>query len=297
VTELQQQDQNIFQPVNETKIDTGGQPVDTNRIIIQHREPAFRFSDSDTDTFGTTDLLYPAETEKLFGGHQLEPVNSTPVPYTRRTPDWFTIVLLFVIIGFTWIRVFYSRIFKQLFAAFLSNTVTNQIVRDENILIQRASVLMSFIFYLSASLFLYQVSIYYNWNYRFIDQGILRLIIIALVISFAYSMKMVILKALGTVFDLEKPVATYIFNIFLINNVLGITLIPVVIIIAFVALHQVGTVINVAIFLIIIAFIYRLVRAIAIWKTLPGVSLFYLILYFCTLEFAPLLIIARLAIK
>jgi len=297
VTEPQQQVQNIFQSVNEINIDTSRQPVDTNRIIIQHREPAFRFSDSDTDTTGSPELLYPSETDKLFSGHLLEPVNSTPVPYTRRTPDWFTVVLLFVIIGFTWIRVFYSRIFKQLLSAFLSNTVTNQIVRDENILIQRASVLMSFIFYLSASLFLYQVSIYYNWNYRFIDQGILRLIIIALVISFAYSMKMVILKALGTVFDLEKPVATYIFNIFLINNVLGVALIPVVIIIAFVALNQVGLVINVAIFLIIIAFIYRLVRAVAIWKTLPGVSLFYLILYFCTLEFAPLLIIARLAIK
>jgi hypothetical protein len=56
VTEPQQQVQNIFQPVNEINIDTSRQPVDTNRIIIQHREPAFRFSDSDTDTTGSPEL-------------------------------------------------------------------------------------------------------------------------------------------------------------------------------------------------------------------------------------------------
>ena len=106
---------------------------------------------------------------------------------------------------------------------------------------------------------------------------------------------MVLLKALGEVFEIDRPVASYIFNIFLINNMLGLMLIPIVVTIAFVVTYSTGIVIYAGVALVIIAFIYRLVRAFTIWMTLSGVSIFYLILYFCTLEIAPLVIIVKLA--
>ena len=256
--------------------------------------PVFRFSDSDT---ATAEFTYRVETHvpRLFEGHRLQTVHTHPIPVVRRTPDWFTMLLVFVIISFTWIRVFYFRIIRQLTAAFFSNSISNQVVRDENILIQRASVLMSFVFYLSASLFIYQVSIYFNWNYAFLGEGFLRFLVVSLLLAFAYSFKMVLLKGLGEIFELDRPVASYIFNIFLINNMLGLILIPVTIASAFVVTLSAGFVIYIGITLVIIAFIYRLVRAFTIWVTLPGVSIFYLILYFCTLEIAPLLILVKLA--
>lgn len=261
----------------------------------QREEPVFRFSDGDTSA--SQEQSYSSQTvvAPLFEGHQLRPVNSSPIPVYRRTPDWFTITLIFVIFSFSWIRVFYSKIFKQLISAFYSNSISNQVVRDENILVQRASVLMSFIFYLTASLFIYQISVFYNWDYPFLGDNFLRFLVLSLIVSFAYSFKMVLLKALGEVFELDRPVASYIFNIFLINNMLGLILLPVVVTIAFVVTYATPLVIYTGVVLVIIAFIYRLVRAFTIWMTLPGVSIFYLILYFCTLEIAPLLIIVKLA--
>ncbi len=179
--------------------------------------------------------------------------------------------------------------------AFFSNTVSNQIVRDENILVQRASIMLSFVFYLTASLFLYQISIYFNWDYPILGSGFTRFLIFSLLFAFTYSFKMVLLKGLGELFDIDKPIATYIFNIFLINNIMGLVLIPVVLIVAFVVTGHTGFVIYGGIVLIILSFIYRLVRAIKIWQTMHGVSFFYLFLYFCTLEFAPLLIIVKIA--
>lgn len=258
------------------------------------RPPGFRFSDNDSLLFANEPIAVPGYVPRIFQDHLLQAKGSAPESFYRRTPDWFTLCLVIVVIAFTWIRVFYFKIFRQLFNAFFSNSITNQIVRDENILVQRASILMSFIFYMTSALFLYQVIDFFGWSPSFLSDGFLRFLIICLSIAFTYSFKMVLLKALGEIFGIDKPVATYIFNIFLINNMLGLMLIPVVVGIAYVATVSTTWVVWAGVVMVIIGFIYRLVRAFTIWLTLSGVSYFYLILYFCTLEIAPLVILIKL---
>ena len=273
--------------------------IDTTQnlsAIPKTEVPVFRFTDSDTSS---TEFLYDnvavSPNNQLFKEHMLQSKEGSPIPISRRNGDWFTLALVLVVIGFTWIKAYYFKVFRQLMSAFFSNTVANQMVRDENILVQRASIIMSFIFYLTASLFIYQVSVYFNWDYPFLSDGIVRFLVICLIVAFTYSFKMVLLKALGELFNIDKPVATYIFNIFLINNVMGLVLVPVVLTIAYVVTYSTSYVIYTGITLVIISFIYRMVRAFIIWLSLQGVSFFYLILYFCTLEIAPLLIIIKLA--
>ncbi len=280
-------------PAGDTAVQRGGGITDT----VQPVQQQFRFSDSDTAgtvfSYSVENLFAP--TPKLFANHELKPVNSVPVPVAGRTPDWFTIILFVIVASFTWIRVFYFRILKQLYSAFFSNLVSNQIVRDENILVQRASILLSFVFYLTVSLFIYQLSMYFDWKIGILNQGFLRFLIIALIVAFAYSFKMVVLKAIGELFEIDKPVATYIFNIFLINNITGLILIPVVVLGAYLVFDYQEAIIYFGVGLVIIMFIYRLLRAFRIWMSMQRVSFFYLILYFCTLEIAPLLILFKLA--
>ncbi len=258
--------------------------------------PVFRFSDTDTIySESIFDRILIPESGQLFKGHALQPVNPAPVSVTKRNADWFTLALVVVVIGFTWIKAFYFKIFRQLVSAFFSNSIANQIVRDENILVQQASIVMSFIFYLTSSLFIYQVSVFFNWDFPFLSEGILRFLVICLIVAFTYSFKMVLLKGLGEVFNIDKPVATYIFNIFLINNILGLLLLPVVITTAYVVTDSTWFAMYTGVVIVIMSFIYRLVRAFIIWIPLKGVSFFYLMLYFCTLEIAPLIIIVKLA--
>lgn len=58
--------------------------------------------------------------------------------------------------------------------ALLNNNLTNQIVRDENILVQRASVFLSVAFHLTGALFLYLVSIHLGWEIGGIGTGFSR---------------------------------------------------------------------------------------------------------------------------
>jgi len=270
------------------------QRKDTATTFVESKSeevPIFRFSDTDT-IYGESifDRILIPESGQLFNGHTLQPVNSAPVSVTKRNADWFTLALVVVVIGFTWIKAFYFKIFRQLVSAFFSNSIANQIVRDENILVQRASIIMSFIFYLTASLFIYQISIFFKWDYPFLAEGILRFLVICLIVAFTYSFKMVLLKGLGEIFNIDKPVATYIFN-----NMLVLMLLPVVITTAYVVTDSTWYAMYTGVAIVIISFIYRMVRAFIIWIPLKGVSFFYLMLYFCTLEIAPLIIIVKLA--
>jgi hypothetical protein len=248
-----------------------------------------------SDSVTSKDVTTAATPAPLFSGHELKPAGMVPVPIQERVSDWFTFTLLAVVIFFAWVRLFYYKVMRQLFAAFFSNNISNQLVRDENILVQRASILLSFVFYFTGALFLYQVSEHYNWNYPFLGEGLLRLVVLLLIVAFTYSLKMVMVKGLGELFDMERPVATYLFNISLMNNVLGMVLFPLVVLTAYVVSADAGWVIQAGIGAVIIMFIYRLVRAFMIWTSLKGVPFFYLILYFCTLEIAPVMIIIKLA--
>jgi Domain of unknown function (DUF4271) len=256
----------------------------------------FRFEDGTADVVSpnTTEPGYIEQVPEIFSGHQLAPVNSSPLPIENRTPDWFSLILLLTIAGIAYVRAVYPKIFKQLFRWVFNNVLASQTVRDENTRVQKASVSLSFVFYLVAALFLYQVSVYFNWSARWFADGFLRFLFFAFLIAFAYSFKLLIIKVVGWLYHFDRPFEYYIFSIYLINNLLGILLIPVVLTFAYLDVQFIENALWAGVIIILIAFIYRLVKGVFIWRSVSSVPLFYLILYFCTLEIVPVVIIYKL---
>lgn len=230
----------------------------------------------------------------LFNSHSLQFDRFYPQTIEKSTPDWFTVILIFVVIAVTFIKVFYSKILFQLLNAFVNNNTANQIIRDENILVQRASILLSVICYIVLALFVYEVGDYYDYHNSLIGHGFARFLFIAFFISLAYSLKMIALKIFGFIINQDKPVASYIFNLFLINNVLGIVLLPILLILTYLDLKNPEYVLYGAISLVILFFLYRIFKGIYIWTSASRYNLFYLFLYICALEIAPLLIIVKI---
>lgn len=254
----------------------------------------FRFSD---DTTASTQSEYEISpyvgSGKYFNSHLLNSDGGNPLVFNKNIPDWFTVILLLMILGVTSIKILYRKIFSQMVAAFFSLAVTNQIVRDENLLVQRATILLNVIFYGVGALFLYQLSIIFNWDHPVLNDGIIRFFLFAILLACVYSLKMILLKTLSFVFEIDKPVSTYIFSLFLINNSVGLILIPLIAVAAYIVYVKATTVIYISLGIIIVAFILRLWRATTIGMSLPRFSLYYLFLYFCALEIAPVLIMLK----
>jgi hypothetical protein len=270
--------------------------------LLCRKNPTFRFLDEEEEEIsGTT----PADTitvnsqslegPGIFKGHLLQVRQSKAQPIAPSLGDWFTISLLILLSLFTWFRFFYYRIFRQLFSAFFNTTTTNQIVRDESVLLQRASLVLSIISYLLMGLFVYQLSVIFNWDTGILDGGLLRFVMFSVAIAAAYSIKMIFLRFLSVIFDQERSVAIYIFNVFLMVMMIGLLLLPVNILLAYSPgiIREIVVVISIAV--IGLLFLYRIVRAVLIWTGIPGFSLFYLFLYLCAFEIAPLLIIWKAA--
>ena len=269
-------------------------PIDTNEFDFSYIDTSFRFKDiinlPGLQASDTTKAKY----ETLFTAHKLKPENSLPVAVSRETPDWLFFVLLLVIALLTWLKVFYQKNVRQIFEAFFSNTIANQIVRDENILVQRASVLLTITFNLAAALLLYLLSEIYDWQVPYAGSGFSKFIIFALLISFAYTAKFIVLKLSGFLFRIDKAIATYIFNIFIINNVLGILLLLLVIGLAYLPPATTTYLIAAAAMFVCFAYIYRFLRGLVIGFSYNSFSNVYLFLYLCALEIAPLIIIIKL---
>ncbi|MFN5324600.1 MAG: DUF4271 domain-containing protein [Bacteroidota bacterium] len=230
----------------------------------------------------------------LIEGHLLQVNTLNEKAIEPRNPDWFSISLFILMAWFTWMRVVYSKLFVQLLGAIFNMNTTNQLVRDENILIQRASVMLSLMFYCSFALFIFQALDRFEMNIPWIGFGLFRFLFILMAIALAYSLKTILLKLLGNVFDIEKPAASYIFNFTLINISTGIALLPIILILAFVDSNYVLPFYYTGFGILIISFIYRQIRALRIWSSMQGVSFFYFIVYICTLEISPFLILYKI---
>ncbi len=235
-----------------------------------------------------------AKPVSFFGEHELKVIHNGPQSLNRTTPDWIFPLLLLLVAAFAWLRTYYNKYFVQIVSAFFNNNLTNQIVRDENILVQRASVLLNIVFNLVAAMFLYFISLHYNWSLGGMSTGFNRYIFFTLLVSTAYTLKFLVLKICGYLFQLNHEMSAYLFNTFLINNVLGIILIPMAALLAFSATVNTQWVIWFSLCLVVAGFIYRIIRGLSVGISSPVFSLYYLFLYLCTLEFAPLLVLIKI---
>ena len=264
---------------------------DSAHVNVAASDSVFRFEDSlsvqEESSSGPPTVV-------LFPHHELPVRHENPVPLNRSVPDWIFPVLLAVLGLFAFLRIFYARYFSRLFSAFTNSSLANQVVRDENVLIQRASVLLNIVFYMVAALFLYFISSSRHWEMEGLDYGFSRYLFFAILVAAVYTLKMIILKICGYVFELDREMAAYIFNIFLINSILGMALLPVTGLMAYASWIPPAWITVLALIIISVAFLYRLVRGVLIAIATPGFSPVYLILYLCALEIAPLLVVLKL---
>jgi len=251
----------------------------------------------DTSAIDTVAITSTADfIDGMFTGHQLKPVNKEPILKAKLNEDWFLGILLFVFILLAIIKVFYNKRFRQLLDGFFVSRYASQAVREENVLLQRVSVILFLSFVLTTAAFIYKLSEYYGWRIKALSDLSLYLIIAA-IIFLVYVFKLITVKIMGYIFKTEKEVEEYSFNILLFNNVLGLALFPVVLCMAFVTELPVLVYIQIAAGMFAVVFLYRIVRGFILGAGTAGISKLYLFLYLCTLEFLPLVVIIKLFIS
>ncbi len=206
--------------------------------------------------------------------------------------DWMLGVIIFSLILFGWIRVGFSRFYRNAVQASYNFFTARRIFDESNVLRKRVFYFMNLLFYINISLFLTQI-LDYNHIKIFDLHGILLFALIMVSIMTIYLLKIIVFYILEFILLAKRGFSKYLFTVLLYNKMLGIALLPIISVIPFVDVNIVPILIYTGIVMIFLFYIFRILRGLHIGFNIR-LSILYLILYLCALEIIPVLILIKM---
>ncbi len=207
----------------------------------------------------------------------------------RSNPDWLVGVLLISFLLFASVRLIFNKYLSQLIQSTINYSTFTRTFRERYFNLFHASFRLDLVFSLILALFGYQ-----SFNIFKISLGAARTYytyLICLGIVFGYFLiKKTIYHIIGILTESKTEVQEYLFSITVYNRVLGLFLMPVTATIAFIPLANAEPMLYAGLAVIAIFYLMSLFRGAKIFLK-KHFSISYLILYLCTLEFLPLVLI------
>ncbi len=213
-------------------------------------------------------------------------------PVKAAGQDWTFFVIIIGWTIFASLRFGFSKYMVQVFQSVFNFSMSSRLYREQGYNNNFGLFRLNLIFFLFLPFPIYLIAK---------DNGVslmgfsgIELYLIVLVVVNAYFMvKILLYKILGSIFSQRETTGELVFNMMLYNNVLGLLLLPVSTIHSLVPAFGVFSLFIVPA-LIAVFYLMSLVRSLY-FGTRAGISIFYLILYLCTLEILPILLVAKLA--
>ena len=209
----------------------------------------------------------------------------------REQASWVAPILVFGFILLAWGRLFFRRRLEMIFRGIFAKNYANQLIREGNLFNERIGLILFLVYLAMMSMFVYQALPLYN-----ISIDLPPSLVYASILGFflgLWFLKVFMIKTLSLLFNTDDNSRNILSNMYLYNLFAGIVLLPIVTCMAFANLE-----IFFYIGLTIIAFIYilRIIRESIIGITLIKFSVFHLILYLCTLEILPMVVLAKILV-
>ncbi len=205
--------------------------------------------------------------------------------------EWLGILFILIIAVLTWVRFNYSKRFQQLFSAAINQRLMRQLMRQELVFSHRASIVLTIVFVFSLSSFLYVADSTFSWTILDASGFQLWLQYFALIVLI-YLVKILSIEWIKLLADGDFGLSEYEYDIFIINKASGLFIFPIAMLGAYLFRPQAEVIIGIGFIILLGMYIYRWIRGLGNAIRLH-VPVFYIILYFCTLEILPLAILQR----
>ena len=135
---------------------------------------------------------------------------------------------------------------------------------------------------------------YYYYTDISEKEGLLLFSKIVVGVFLFHTIKMFLFKVAGWIFRSAQATSDYVLNFYIFGQISGMVILPIVI---FVCYMNNLTIMYLGIVLFAILYLYHLLRGLTITLMNAKISLYYIILYLCTLEILPLVILGIFFIR
>ncbi len=224
----------------------------------------------------------------VFGKHELKTTSHHPLARPQENRNWLFGLLFIITVLYVYIQTnFYNR-YSQVKRAFLVKRYYSLLIRDGNIFKERIVIPILFIFLTSLALVIYATLIYLvDVSQISLSKFNLYLVILGCVILYQLGRSFFI-NLLGKVFYTRNETETYILDNLLFKSFLSLFLLPLL----WFFIFSGYSFLLIAIWTVIIVLsVIRILKAVNNWS---GVfTIFKLILYLCTLEILPIVILLK----
>ena len=210
----------------------------------------------------------------------------------RNNPDWLIGVMVFSFIIFASVRLIFNKYLSQLFQATTNYSTFTRMFRERYFNFFHASFRLDLVFNLVLALFSYQFISDYKINFGLKQSFMVYLACLGIVLGY-FTAKRLVYQLIGVLTESRQEIQEYLFNIKIYNRVLGLLLLPVTAIIAFVPMGRIEPLLFSGLLIIAILYLFSIIRGSKIFLK-KHFSISYLILYLCTLEILPLILIYNL---
>lgn len=210
------------------------------------------------------------------------------------TQNWMTGIFVIVFILLAIVRVFYRNYWGQLLRSAFNNNESKRMFQERSMVFKHAAFRLDIIFYLIAGVFLYQLTNFFSIqfysrefiNYSFITGGIIIFIRVKKILYFF----------MGYITRSSFETSEYVFNMNNYNRILGLFLFPICLSIVFIPRLQQEYLLIIGISIFLFLYFLLLFRGIKILLR-KQFSIFYLILYLCSLEILPIIYLYKLTMN
>ncbi len=226
--------------------------------------------------------------------HTEMPATLRTTPYIQQQKEWIFSIVFFVFILIASVRVSAPQFITELFQSVFSSTKWKKITDAIKLQNKRTTLLLFTIYHIITPLLIYEFLISQQFSLFNLQDIRLYLIIFAgwLVL---FAIRTAGFQFLGYIFDTKQQTSSYAQVSLIFTNITGLVLIPFALLIPFIEPAHYQLLFQVVIILFILLYIWHLTKGIKIILD-DFLSLFYMFLYLCALEIAPLLWLYKLAI-
>ena len=204
--------------------------------------------------------------------------------------EWMIIVFLGALFLLSWVKTAYPKRFHRLLRSMINNQSLFQVMREELVFSHRGSIVLTFIFIILVGLFLTLSGIVFNFKIIGGDEhymaqfGFWCLLIISL-----YLIKWMINGLFLNLIRHQDYFKTYMFVVSTFNKIIGLILLPITILAAYLPFEYASILIKTGFVLWAIILVYRLIKEVSISLSFK-IPRFYIILYLCAFEISPFLV-------
>ncbi len=218
-----------------------------------------------------------------------------PHIYDSKTADFYLLLFLCLMLGL--IRFMDTRYFFNLWRAFWNPTLSNRQLKEQ---LQGAGLpnfLMNIFFAFASGAYIYYVVKFFTPHHSGVIPPSLLIIMLISGTGLIYLAKYAAVRFSGWAFRVEGITEHYLFNVFLINKVLAVTLIPFIIILAFADHQWAQQVVFISFIASGILLLNRYFRSWQVFGSFFQYSKFHFFMYLCASELLPLAVLMKLLVK